>query len=154
MTRGLGRRLAQTLKVACAAAIVVAAQACSQKSNELDPDDVDQVSQALAGDCGYDYNVCVIHTACESWGRDAQDDGLGYTTRAPWTETGPWYTMSCTDTYCDPPELDPCPNAQATRQDQLRAPIPSQPARDGLVVTLDEVKSKTEAEFRVALKNA
>jgi hypothetical protein len=107
---------------------------CSSRSEEVEPDKVNEVSQALAGDCGYDYGTCAAHSACQSWDRYQLGDGLGYTPQPSWTENGPSYSYSCGETWCDDPSIDPCPDAATARQNQLRDPavIPSQPARERL----------------------
>src|SRR5678815_1429737 len=132
-----GRNIAQLMIVA------LTVPGCSSRSEEVEPDKVNEVSQALAGDCGYDYGTCAAHSACQSWDRYQLGDGLGYTPQPSWTENGPSYSYSCGETWCDDPSIDPCPDAATARQNQLRDPavIPSQPARDGLNVTLEEINT-------------
>lgn len=55
--------LVQMPDIGCVVIIASASQACSPRSDDVDPDQVTHVTEAIAGDCGHDPGICLVRSA-------------------------------------------------------------------------------------------
>lgn len=126
--------LAVWLTSYCATMLLATAACSSSNRDELDTQFVEQA----AGVCGVD--VCIARQACSSWGRDTPDDGLGFTTAAPWTELSEASFWHCSP-GCNWDDHNICPYVAVARRNELiatRIGI-SDAALNGLTVTAEAV---------------
>jgi alpha-tubulin suppressor-like RCC1 family protein len=147
MKRGRAIPLVQMLQMGCVVITALASQACSPRSDDVDPDQATQVTQAIAGDCGDNLNVCLVRSACSPWDLNAQYDGLGYTVTSSIEITNTeWYGVDQSGWWGAYFPEDICSAWATQRRSELVAQRPgiSQQASNGFTVTWDEINEQYE----------